>query len=78
MREKILWRISITGQNLRRAVPAGVRIAFGTDAGVSMHRRHADEFLLMGEHGMTPMPAIAAANGNAAELLNLSSGVGPI
>ena len=47
VREKIEWRISITGQALRRAVPAGVRIAFGTDAGVSMHGRNADEFLLM-------------------------------
>jgi imidazolonepropionase-like amidohydrolase len=78
VREKILWRISITGQNLRRAVPAGVRIAFGTDAGVSMHGRNADEFLLMVEHGMTPMQAIVAATVNAAELLNLSSEIGSI
>ena len=50
---------AITGQALRRAVPAGVRIAFGTDAGVSMHGRNADEFLLMVQHGMTPMAAIS-------------------
>ncbi|MGE0180308.1 MAG: amidohydrolase family protein, partial [Sphingomonas sp.] len=35
VRQKIEWRIAITGLALRRAVPAGVRIAFGTDAGVS-------------------------------------------
>ena len=78
VREKIEWRIGITGQALRRAFPAGVRIAFGTDAGVSMHGRNADEFLLMVEHGMTPMQAIAAATVNAAELLNLSSEIGTI
>ena len=69
---KIQWRIGITGQALRRAVPAGVRIAFGTDAGVSMHGRNADEFLLMVEHGMTPMAAIQAATVNAADLLGLA------
>jgi imidazolonepropionase-like amidohydrolase len=78
VREKIEWRISITGQALRRAVPAGVRIAFGTDAGVSMHGRNADEFLLMVEHGMTPMQAIVAATVNAADLLGLSAEAGTI
>lgn len=76
--EKIRWRISITGQNIRRAVPAGVRVAFGTDAGVSMHGRNADEFLLLVEHGMTPTQAIVAATVNAAELLGLSSEIGTI
>ena len=47
VRSKIEWRIGITGKALRRAVPAGVRIAFGTDAGVSLHGRNADEFELM-------------------------------
>ena len=76
--DKIRWRIGITGQSLRRAVPAGVRIAFGTDAGVSMHGRNADEFLLMVEHGMTPMAAIVAATVNAADLLGLAGEVGTI
>ena len=76
--EKIRWRIGITGQALRRAVPAGVRIAFGTDAGVSMHGRNADEFLLMVEHGMTPVTAIVAATVNAADLLGLSAEIGTI
>jgi imidazolonepropionase-like amidohydrolase len=78
VREKIEWRISITGRSLRRAVPAGVRIAFGTDAGVSMHGRNADEFLLMVEHGMTPMAAIQAATVNAADLLGLAAELGTI
>jgi imidazolonepropionase-like amidohydrolase len=75
---KIQWRIGITGQSLRKAVPKGVRIAFGTDAGVSKHGRNADEFLLMVEHGMTPAAAIAAATVNAAELLGLAEQVGSL
>lgn len=75
---KIRWRISITGQSLQRAVPAGVRIAFGTDAGVSKHGRNADEFALMVQHGMTPMGAIQAATVNAADLLGLSSEIGSL
>jgi len=78
VRAKIEWRISVTGQSLRRAVPAGVRIAFGTDAGVSMHGRNADEFVLMVQHGMTPMAAIAAATVNAADLLGLAAEAGTI
>lgn len=75
---KILWRIEITGQSLERAVPAGVRIAFGTDAGVSMHGRNADEFELMVQHGMTPATAIQAATINAADLLGLGEEVGSL
>ena len=75
---KIRWRISITGQSLERAVPAGVRIAFGTDAGVSKHGRNADEFALMVQHGMTPMSAIQAATVNAADLLGLAAEVGSL
>ncbi len=75
---KIQWRISITGQSLERAVPAGVRIAFGTDAGVSKHGRNADEFELMVRHGMTPTTAIEAATVNAADLLGLSDQIGTL
>ncbi|WP_218151403.1 amidohydrolase family protein [Brevundimonas viscosa] len=75
---KIRWRISITGQSLARAVPAGVRIAFGTDAGVSKHGRNADEFALMVQHGMTPMQALEAATVNAADLLGLADEIGSL
>ena len=78
VRQKIEWRIGITGQALRRAVPAGVRIAFGTDAGVSMHGRNADEFVLMVQHGMTPTTAIVAATVNAADLLGIAAEAGTI
>jgi imidazolonepropionase-like amidohydrolase len=78
VRAKIDWRIRITGDALRKAVPAGVRIAFGTDAGVSKHGRNADEFELMVKHGMTPATAIEAATTGAAELLGLTAEVGTI
>jgi imidazolonepropionase-like amidohydrolase len=75
---KIRWRISITGQNVAKAHPAGVKIAFGTDAGVSKHGRNADEFELMVRHGMTPAAAIQAATTGAADLLGLAGEVGSI
>jgi imidazolonepropionase-like amidohydrolase len=78
VREKIDWRIKVTGLSLRRAHEAGVRIAFGTDAGVSKHGRNADDFLLMVQHGMNPMQAIQAATVNAAELLGLADQIGSI
>lgn len=75
---KIRWRIGITGKSLEQAVPRGVRIAFGTDAGVSLHGRNADEFELMVKHGMTPAQALAAATVNAAELLGLADRIGSL
>jgi imidazolonepropionase-like amidohydrolase len=78
VRKQIDWRIGITGQSLRKAVPAGVKIAFGTDAGVSKHGRNADEFELMVKYGMTPVEALKAATVNAADLLGLASEVGTI
>ncbi|WP_428631636.1 amidohydrolase family protein [Sphingopyxis sp.] len=75
---KIQWRISITGKSLEQLVPRGVRIAFGTDAGVSKHGRNGDEFELMVQHGMTPVAALRAATVNAADLLGLSDQIGTI
>lgn len=78
VREKIEWRVGITGKALERAVKGGVKIAFGTDAGVSKHGRNADEFELMVAHGITPQAALAAATTGAADLLGLSKEVGAI
>lgn len=78
VRSKIDWRIGITGKALERAVPAGVKIAFGTDAGVSLHGRNADEFELLVKHGLTPMQAIEAATTHAADLLGLKGTVGAL
>ena len=76
--KKIQWRIGVTGKSLRFAHGRGVKIAFGTDAGVSKHGRNADEFELMVEHGMSPMEAIVAATVNAADLLGLADDIGTL
>jgi imidazolonepropionase-like amidohydrolase len=78
VRKQIDWRIGITGQSLQKAYPAGVRIAFGTDAGVSKHGRNADEFELLVKFGMPPVEALKAATVNAADLLGLANEVGTI
>lgn len=75
---KVKWRIGVTGKSLEKAYPAGVKIAFGTDAGVSKHGRNADEFELMVKHGMSPMAAIQAATVNAADLLGVAADVGTL
>ena len=75
---KVKWRIGITGKSLQQAYPAGVKIAFGTDAGVSKHGRNADEFELMVKHGMPASEAIRAATINAATLLGVDKEVGSL
>ncbi|MFC3579805.1 amidohydrolase family protein [Sphingomonas hylomeconis] len=52
-----------------KAIAAGVKIAFGTDTGVSKHGDNAQEFALMVAAGMTPMQAIRAATVGSADLL---------
>lgn len=52
-----------------RAWKAGVKIGFGTDAGVGLHGDNADEFVFMVEAGMPPAEALRAATANAAEIL---------
>jgi imidazolonepropionase-like amidohydrolase len=78
VRKKIDWRIQITGKALELAYPRGVKIAFGTDAGVSKHGRNADEFELMVKHGMPAAAAIKAATLNAADLLGIAAEVGSV
>jgi imidazolonepropionase-like amidohydrolase len=61
-----------------RAYKAGVKIAFGTDAGVYPHGENAHEFELMVQAGMPPMLAIQAATTHAAELLKHDKDIGSI
>jgi len=63
---------------VRRAVQAGVRIAFGTDSAVSPHGRNAEEFALLVDHGLTPAAALRAATSVDAALLGLESTVGTL
>ena len=61
-----------------RAIRAGVKIAFGTDTGVSKHGDNAKEFALMVRAGMTPAQAIRAATVSAADLLGRSAELGTL
>jgi imidazolonepropionase-like amidohydrolase len=56
-------------QTFQRAVKAGVRMIFGTDAGVYPHGDNAKQFAKMVQWGMTPLQAIQAATLNASEAL---------
>ena len=67
----------VTGM-FRRAVAAGVKIAFGTDAGVFPHGENAREFVYLVEGGMTPMQAIQAATREAARLLGQEGDLGTV
>ncbi|HEV7694436.1 MAG TPA: amidohydrolase family protein [Hyphomonadaceae bacterium] len=62
----------------RRMRLAGVKIAFGTDTGVSAHGDNAQEFALLVKAGFTPLEAIRTATVAAAEHLNLSAEIGSI
>lgn len=64
--------------NFKKAYEAGVKIAFGTDSGVSAHGDNAQEFQLMVEAGMPAIEAIQAATVHAAELLGESESLGSI
>ena len=64
--------------NFRKAVAAGVKIAFGTDIGVCPFGKNAREFDFMVQAGMTPMQAIRSATVAAADLLGISEKVGSI
>ena len=78
IKKQIDWRIGITGKSLQVAFPLGVKIAFGTDAGVSKHGRNADEFEWLVKFGMSPMEAIKSATVNAAALLGLDKEIGTL
>ncbi|MCZ8530266.1 amidohydrolase family protein [Alteromonas sp. PRIM-21] len=61
-----------------QAHKAGVKIAFGTDSGVSAHGDNAQEFSLMVEAGMKPADALLSATVNSADLLGISDILGTL
>jgi imidazolonepropionase-like amidohydrolase len=65
-------------ESFERAVKAGVKMAFGTDAGVYPHGDNAKQFFYMVKFGMTPAQAIRAATSSAADLIGRSKDVGTI
>jgi imidazolonepropionase-like amidohydrolase len=65
-------------EGFRKAVKAGVKLSFGTDAGVYPHGLGARQFAYMVRWGMTPMQAIQSATKSAAEALGQTADVGAI
>lgn len=80
--DKILEKERLVGrtqrENFRKAAQAGVKLAFGTDAGVYPHGWNGKQFAKMVEWGLTPMQAIQAATTSAADLLGWSNRVGEL
>ncbi|MGB8987519.1 MAG: amidohydrolase family protein [Candidatus Sulfotelmatobacter sp.] len=68
----------IQRESFRKAVKAGAKMTFGTDAGVCPYGTSGKQFAFMVKYGMTPMQAIQATTSNAADLLGHSSEIGSI
>jgi imidazolonepropionase-like amidohydrolase len=71
-------RLALHEVSFRKALAAGVKIAFGTDAGPFPHGTQAIEFEWMTRYGMTPLQAIQAATINAADLMGWADQIGAI
>jgi imidazolonepropionase-like amidohydrolase len=65
-------------QNFTKALHAGVKLSFGTDAGVCEYDRSIRQFAFMVKYGMTPMQAVQSATSSAADLLGKSEILGSI
>ena len=80
--DKIINKEKMVGklqrENFQKAVEAGVKIAFGTDAGVYPHGWNAKQFKWMTRFGLSPMGAIQAATINAADLIGIKEKTGSI
>src|SRR6266699_288901 len=72
-------RASAHEESFKKALKAGVKIAFGTDiGGIPWTEPMAQEFLRMVEFGMSPMDAIKSATSRAAEMLDMEGQIGVI
>ncbi|MEQ8578903.1 MAG: amidohydrolase family protein [Balneola sp.] len=76
--DKINTVVPVVEASFKRALKGGVKIAFGTDSGVSKHGENAREFEIMVDYGMSESQAIKTATLNAAELLGLKDQIGSI
>jgi imidazolonepropionase-like amidohydrolase len=70
--------VDIHRESFRKAVAAGVKVAMGTDSGVTPHGENLRELALMADGGMTPAQAISATTVVAAELMGLQNELGTI
>jgi imidazolonepropionase-like amidohydrolase len=78
VREKAARIGPLIQDSFKRAYQGGVKVAFGTDSGVSTHGENAREFAYMVEAGMPPMDAILTATKHAADLLGAGDTIGSV
>jgi imidazolonepropionase-like amidohydrolase len=78
IQEKAKAAIAARSDMFRNALKAGVKIAFGTDSGVSVHGINAREFALMTGLGMSPAAALRSATSVAATLLGINDRLGTL
>jgi imidazolonepropionase-like amidohydrolase len=76
--DKARMVIDVHRDAFRRAVEAGVRIAMGTDSGVTPHGRNLRELELMAAGGMAPAAVLEATTRSAAQLMGLDGDLGTI
>ena len=76
--DKARMVIDIHRAAFRRAVEAGVRIAMGTDSGVTPHGRNLRELQLMADGGMAPAAVLEATTRSAAQLMGVDDRLGTI
>src|SRR5687767_14701968 len=72
IQQKARQVLPLARASLRKAIAAGVKIAFGTDAAVFPHGENAREFAVYTSSGMSPLDALRTATINAADLLGTS------
>jgi imidazolonepropionase-like amidohydrolase len=76
--EKVTMVTQAHTDSVSRAIAAGVRVAMGTDSGITRHGRNLDELALLVEAGMTPARALHSATRSAAELMGLAGELGTV
>jgi imidazolonepropionase-like amidohydrolase len=77
-RRKAAEVADIHADSFRRAVAAGVKVAMGTDSGITAHGRNLAELELMAKGGMGPAEVLAATTSGAAELLGVAGELGTL
>ncbi|HOA47812.1 MAG: hypothetical protein RL702_2480 [Pseudomonadota bacterium] len=70
--------LEVAGRQVTRSKAMGVKIAFGTDAGVFEHGRNGQEFALLVKAGLTNREALASATTSAAQVLDMENEIGRI
>ena len=78
VRAKANAAIAKRSDTFKRALKIGVKVAFGTDSGVSHHGENAKEFALLVNHGMSPVAALRSGTMDAATALGLEKEIGSL